>query len=55
MITTLLYNNNPAPLTNDYDCGITNSYYCLNEDLYAMLKLQMEEITDDQYEKLQHG
>ena len=54
MITTLLSSNHPASRTN-YDCGITNSYYCLNVDLYAMLKLQLEEITDDQYEKLQHG
>ena len=54
MITILLSSNNPASVDN-CDCGITNSYYSLNEDLYAMLKLQLEEITDDQYEKLQHG
>ena len=54
MITVLLSSNNPASVAN-CDNGITNSLYCLHDDLYAMLQLQLEEITDDQYEKLQHG
>ncbi len=54
MITVLLSSNNPASMAS-CDNGITNSLYCLNDDLYAMLQLQLEEITDDQYEKLQHG
>jgi hypothetical protein len=34
--------------------SITSSYCGLRLDIQAMLKLQLEEIMDDQYEKLQH-